>query len=58
MLHMVRDMKGAKPEKFIPLHDWHWNDQARAGFYKRLEGAMGDLGIEFVPTESGQEYEV
>ena len=47
-----------KPDKFVPLHDWHWNDQARAGFYTGLTDAMGKFGVEFLSIENGVPIEV
>jgi L-ascorbate metabolism protein UlaG (beta-lactamase superfamily) len=57
MLNMLAALDD-KPAKFIPLHDWHWNDQTRKNFYTGLVEAMNKLGIEFIPVENGIEIEV
>lgn len=36
-----------KPKIVIPIHDWHWNQKAREGLYKRLEDYFKGLGIKF-----------
>ncbi len=56
-LNMLASMN-EKPSKVLPLHDWHWNDQARAGIYKRLEWALNNFDVEFVPMVDGQPVEL
>lgn len=43
-----------KPQVILPIHDWHWNDVARAAFYKRLEEYFAKNGIKFLSLETGQ----
>jgi L-ascorbate metabolism protein UlaG (beta-lactamase superfamily) len=43
-----------KPEVILPIHDWHWNDQARESFYKRLVIYFEDKGIRFIPLKTGE----
>jgi len=47
-----------KPKVVIPIHDWHWNEKAREGFYERLTKYFGDNGIEFNPLGRGEELTV
>ncbi len=47
-----------RPQTIIPIHDWHLNDQARAGFYDRLEVYFQEHGIRFVKPVNGQPFEV
>lgn len=47
-----------KPEVIIPIHDWHYNDQARATFYSRLEAFFAERGIRFVKPENGTPIEL
>lgn len=47
-----------KPLKVLPLHDWHWNEQAREGFYSGLASALSKFDIEFVPLINGVSQEV
>jgi hypothetical protein len=56
-LDMVSAMD-PKPQKVLPLHDWHWNDKARANFYTGLDGALKNLGIEFVALDKALPVEV
>lgn len=47
-----------KPEVFIPLHDWHWRDEARESLYTMLTGYFSENGMRFIATKSGETYEV
>jgi len=40
-----------RPKVVIPLHDWHWNQDARNGIYARLPEVMGKFDVEFIPLE-------
>ncbi len=44
-----------KPEVILPIHDWHWKDEARETLYKRLEDYSNALGIKFVRLVTGKE---
>lgn len=56
-LNMIAAMD-VKPMKVIPLHDWHWNDEARKNFYTGLVDAFDKMGIEFVPLQNGASVEL
>ena len=56
-LNMIDSMTD-QPKKVIPLHDWHWNDQARDGFYARLPEVLEVFEVEFVPIENGVTVEL
>lgn len=47
-----------KPEIILPIHDWHWNEEAKNSFYQRLEEHFKNLGIKFIPLITGKEYEM
>lgn len=47
-----------KPEIILPIHDWHWNEEAKSSFYQRLEDYFKNLGIKFIPLISSKEYEM
>ena len=47
-----------KPKVIIPIHDWHWNEQARLGMYQRLEKYFESLGIKFLGLKTGQEANI
>jgi L-ascorbate metabolism protein UlaG (beta-lactamase superfamily) len=42
-----------KPSKVLPIHDWHWRDEARIAYYQRLTGFFREQGIEFISLETG-----
>jgi L-ascorbate metabolism protein UlaG (beta-lactamase superfamily) len=42
-----------KPKHIIPIHDWHWNDDARQWFYDQAENAFAEQGITFHMMETG-----
>lgn len=47
-----------KPKIIIPIHDWHWKDVARKGFYQRCVEYLAPLGISFKALEDGEEIDV
>lgn len=47
-----------KPKVIIPIHDWHWNKEARKNMYKRLEEYFATLSIRFIGLETGVTIEV
>lgn len=54
---MVEQMEN-KPETIIPLHDWHWNDQARAAMYERFAEFSSRMNTKFVPLENGVSVDI
>ena len=49
---MIESMSN-RPQIVIPLHDWHFHDEARRGIYVQLPDVMSQFGVEFVPLENG-----
>ncbi|HEX7042951.1 MAG TPA: MBL fold metallo-hydrolase [Patescibacteria group bacterium] len=47
-----------KPKIIIPIHDWHWRDEARKSFYQRLKEYFAQNGIDFKAVETGEIMEV
>lgn len=47
-----------QPETIIPVHDWHWHDQARSALYEKAGDFLNEHGISFIPVENGQPVEV
>lgn len=45
-----------KPKYIIPIHDWHWRDEAREGIYASLEKLFKDNGITFIKTVNGEPF--
>jgi L-ascorbate metabolism protein UlaG (beta-lactamase superfamily) len=42
-----------KPKYVLPIHDWHWSDEARAQMYDKFEEILSKDGITFVKLETG-----
>jgi L-ascorbate metabolism protein UlaG (beta-lactamase superfamily) len=42
-----------KPKYIIPVHDWHWSDDARTSTYDQLEGVFAKENIQFMKPETG-----
>ena len=42
-----------KPEYIIPIHDWHWRDEARMQTYDHFEVILKAQGITFLKPETG-----
>lgn len=51
-VEMVQNMNNP-PRTVLPLHDWHWNDDARVGVYQHLPEALQPFGVAFIPLENG-----
>ena len=41
------------PKYIIPIHDWHWSEEARKQTYDRLSKFFKNNGIEFLQPETG-----
>ncbi len=47
-----------KPKYVLPIHDWHWRDEARKSTYDMYERILGEQGITFYKLETGQPVDV
>lgn len=47
-----------RPQVVIPLHDWHFNDDARQAIYARLPEVLSPFNVDFVPLDNGVVKEV
>lgn len=47
-----------KPKHVLPIHDWHWNEQARAQTYGMFERVLGERGITFHKLATGQPVDI
>ena len=43
-----------QPKHILPIHDWHWSDEARSAIYDRLEIVFAEQGIVFHKLQTGQ----
>ena len=54
----VKKAAEIKPRMVIPIHDWHWRDEARVWLYGMAEAYLQEHGVEFRGLESGEAIEV
>lgn len=47
-----------KPQRIIPVHDYHWRDSVRESFYLQAEEFFKRHDIEFLALENGEQKEV
>lgn len=47
-----------KPKHVLPIHDWHWSDQAREQTYGMLERVLGEQGVTFHKLQTGMPVEI
>lgn len=47
-----------KPQKVLPIHDWHLSDEGRDWYANFLTQALSADGIEFVSLEDGEAIEL
>lgn len=45
-----------KPKYIVPIHDWHWRDEARESTYQSLEKLFADNGITFISAKNGEAF--
>lgn len=43
-----------KPKYVLPVHDWHWRDEARESLYNTLETRCKEAGIKFLKLVNGE----
>lgn len=48
---MIESMSD-RPKIVLPLHDWHWNDEAREGIYSNLPNVMEKFEVQFISLEN------
>jgi len=47
-----------KPQFVIPIHDWHWRDEARQSAYDQFEKVLAEQGITFLKPTTGEPIEI
>ncbi|HVW23620.1 MAG TPA: MBL fold metallo-hydrolase [Candidatus Saccharimonadales bacterium] len=47
-----------KPQHILPIHDWHWRDEARESMYARLEQVFSEQSITFHKLKNGVPVEI
>jgi L-ascorbate metabolism protein UlaG (beta-lactamase superfamily) len=43
-----------KPQYVLPIHDWHWSEEARQSMYDGIEAVLAKQGITFCKLQTGQ----
>lgn len=43
-----------KPKYVLPIHDWHWRDEAREQMYDIIEEALAQEGITLLKLKNGE----
>ncbi len=47
-----------KPRFVLPIHDWHWRDEAREQTYAMFERILSRQGIKFFKLQTGKPVEI
>jgi L-ascorbate metabolism protein UlaG (beta-lactamase superfamily) len=47
-----------KPKYVIPIHDWHWSEQAQSQMYGMFEAALAKNDIVFFKPETGKAIDI
>lgn len=47
-----------RPQHILPIHDWHWRDEARLQTYNMFEQMLGEQGIIFHKLNTAETVEV
>lgn len=47
-----------KPRYVIPVHDWHWRDEAREQMYDGIQKVFAESGIEFIKPKDGESFNI
>jgi L-ascorbate metabolism protein UlaG (beta-lactamase superfamily) len=54
MVNAVKLALELKPQYVLPIHDWHWRQEAKDQAYNQLEGVFKDNGITFLKLKNGE----
>jgi L-ascorbate metabolism protein UlaG (beta-lactamase superfamily) len=47
-----------KPQYVLPIHDWHWSEEARTQMYDMFENQLGSRGITFYKLQTGRPVDI
>lgn len=53
MVRAVNLALDISPQYVLPIHDWHWRDEARVQAYELMEDILADKGIKFLKLKNG-----
>jgi L-ascorbate metabolism protein UlaG (beta-lactamase superfamily) len=54
-LNLALDLK---PKFVLPIHDWHWREEAKTQMYNNFEKILGEEGITFYKLVDGEPVEI
>jgi hypothetical protein len=54
MIRAINLVSELKPRYVLPIHDWHWRDEARLSMYNNLEKLFKEQGITFLNLETAK----
>lgn len=57
-IQALEKAKEIKPKIVIPIHDWHWKDEARKQLYQRAEVYLKEFSIGFKGIENNETLEL
>ncbi len=58
MSDAMKFVLGRRPQTALPIHDWHWNDEARQKLSARARGFLASQKIDFIILENGKPVDV
>ena len=59
MVQALEKAAALKPKLVIPIHDWHWKDEARKRLYRMAATYLRDQGVEeFRGLEDGESIDI
>ena len=58
MVQALEKAEQVKPKAVIPVHDWHWKDEARHNFYNSAAKFLEEKDIKFYGLEFGESVEL
>jgi L-ascorbate metabolism protein UlaG (beta-lactamase superfamily) len=58
MVQAIKKVIELKPKMVIPIHDWHWKDEALEGFYPHIANLFKHHDIEFKLAKTGVTIEI
>lgn len=54
MVNAVKLGLELQPQYILPIHDWHWRDEAREQMYELMESVFKESGITFLKLKNGE----
>jgi L-ascorbate metabolism protein UlaG (beta-lactamase superfamily) len=54
MIRAVNLALDLRPQYIVPIHDWHWREEAKQSSYDQMEALFAEHGIQFLKLENGK----